>query len=115
LRELLSREYGSPTTSGKVDMGIADRLKDLKTKATEATVERSDKIHEAVEKATAAADQHTGGKYGERLQKVGAKADSLVEGLRGTDTQAAAEGADPVPAEPAAGQTAEGAQDAPAQ
>ncbi|HSZ05424.1 MAG TPA: antitoxin [Solirubrobacteraceae bacterium] len=74
-------------------MGIADRLKDLKTKATDATVERSEKIHEAVEKVATTADQRTGGRYRERIQQVGAKADSFVEGLKGSDTTAAAQGA----------------------
>jgi DNA-binding protein H-NS len=63
-------------------MGLADRLKDLRTKATDATVERSDKIHEAVEKVATTADQRTGGKYRERIQKAGAKADSLVDSLK---------------------------------
>jgi DNA-binding protein H-NS len=63
-------------------MGLADRLKDLRTKATDATVERSDKIHEAVEKVAATADQRTGGKYREHIQKAGAKADSLVDSLK---------------------------------
>jgi MT0933-like antitoxin protein len=74
-------------------MGIADRLKDLKTKATDATVERSDKIHEAVEKVATTADQRTGGKYRERIQQIGAKADSFVEGLKGSDTTATAQDA----------------------
>jgi hypothetical protein len=84
-------------------MGIADRLKDLKTKATDATVERSDKIHEAVEKVAATADQRTGGKYRERIQQVGAKADSFVDSLKAPDSPAAA---------PTAGEAT--AQDAPA-
>jgi MT0933-like antitoxin protein len=74
-------------------MGIADRLKDLKTKATGAAAERSDKLHEAVEKATTVADERTGGKYREHIQKAGAKADSLLEGLKGSEGQAQAEGA----------------------
>ncbi len=66
-------------------MGIADKLKDLKTKAADATAEHSDKIHEAVEKVAATADERTGGKYRERIQKAGAKAGSLVDGLAGTE------------------------------
>jgi hypothetical protein len=73
-------------------MGLTDRFKDLKAKAEEAVVEHSDQIHGAVEKATAAADQRTGGKYSERIQKVGAKADGLVQSLEGTDGQPAVEG-----------------------
>jgi hypothetical protein len=66
-------------------MGIADKLKDLKTKAVDATAEHSDKIHEAVEKAAATADERTGGKYSERIQKAGAKASSLVDGIAGSE------------------------------
>lgn len=69
-------------------MGLSDRLKDLKTKATDAAVERSEQIHDAVEKVATTADQRTGGKYSEHIQKVGAKADSLVESLKGADGQA---------------------------
>jgi DNA-binding protein H-NS len=73
-------------------MGLADRFKDLKAKAEDAVVERSDQIHNAVEKATAVADQRTGGKYSERIQKAGAKADTLVDSLKETDGQASAAG-----------------------
>jgi MT0933-like antitoxin protein len=45
-----------------------------------------------VEKAEATADQRTGGKYHEQIQKAGAKADSLVDGLQGSETKAASEG-----------------------
>jgi hypothetical protein len=103
-------------------MGIADRLKDLKTKAVDATAEHSDKIHEAVEKVATTADQRTGGKYHERIQQAGAKAGSLVDSLKGPEQQAAAEGpddapeaagvaapADPPPAADAPGEPADGA------
>jgi hypothetical protein len=73
-------------------MGISDRLKDLKTKATDAAAEHSDKLHEAVDKVATVADQRTGGKYSERIQKVGAKADGLVETLASTDATAQGEG-----------------------
>jgi hypothetical protein len=78
-------------------MGIADKLKDLKTKAVDATVEHSDKIHEAVEKAAAAADERTGGKYSERIQKAGAKATSMVDGFAGSEQPADATPEDSVP------------------
>jgi hypothetical protein len=74
-------------------MGIADRLKDLKTKAVDATAEHSDKIHEAVEKVAATADERTGGKYSQRIQKAGAKAGSLVDGFTGSEQQGAGDGA----------------------
>jgi MT0933-like antitoxin protein len=73
-------------------MGISDRLKDLKTKATDAAAEHSDKLHEAVDKVATVADQRTGGKYSERIQKVGAKADGLVGSLASSDATAQGEG-----------------------
>jgi hypothetical protein len=66
-------------------MGLTDRLKDLKSKAENTVVEHSEQIHSAVEKATSAADQHTGGKYREKIQHVGAKADNLVHSLKDDD------------------------------
>ncbi len=75
-------------------MGIADRLKELKAKAVDATAERSDKIHEAVEKVASTADERTGGKYQERIHSASAKVGSLVDGLKGSEQEAAGEGAD---------------------
>jgi hypothetical protein len=83
-------------------MGIADRLKDLKTKAVDATAEHSDKIHEAVEKVATTADQRTGGKYHERIQQAGAKAGSFVDGLTSPGQQAGADGSNEAPPESAA-------------
>jgi hypothetical protein len=84
-------------------MGLADRLNDLKTKATDAAVEHNEKIHEVVEKATTTADQRTGGKYREHIQKAGAKADGLLdslkdgEGIKDAETRPDAEDAGPAP------------------
>jgi len=83
-------------------MGIADRLKDLKTKAVDATAERSDKIHEAVEKVAATADQRTGGKYHDRIQQAGAKAGSLVDGLTASEQTTTGEAAEAAAAAPEA-------------
>jgi MT0933-like antitoxin protein len=74
-------------------MGLADRFKELKDKAVDATAERSDKIHEVVEKVATTADARTGGKYHERIQSAGAKAGSLVDGIKeqaGSGEQASA-------------------------
>jgi hypothetical protein len=96
-------------------MGIADRLKDLKTKAVDATAERSDKIHEAVEKVASTADERTGGKYHDRIQKAGAKAGSLVDGLTGSEQQAGAGNAAGAPTDAAEGSApAEATEAAPA-
>jgi len=86
-------------------MGIADRLKDLKTKAVDATAEHSDKIHEAVEKVATTADQRTGGKYHERIQQAGAKAGGFVDSLKGPEQQAAANGSDDAPESSAAAES----------
>ncbi len=97
-------------------MGIADRLNELKSKAVDATVEHSDKIQEAVEKVASTADQRTGGKYHERIEQVGAKAGSLLDGLKGGPGQAGAETADGAPETAGdAAKTADGAPGAPSQ
>jgi MT0933-like antitoxin protein len=72
-------------------MGLTDKLKDLKGKAEDAVVERHDQIQHAVEKAGAAADKRTGGKYHEKIQKVGDKAVGLVDSLKEPAAQAAGE------------------------
>jgi ElaB/YqjD/DUF883 family membrane-anchored ribosome-binding protein len=74
-------------------MGIADRLRNLTSKAEDAAVEHKDQIHGAVQKAEAAADQRTQGKYHEQIQKAAAKADALVDSLKETEKPPAAEGA----------------------
>jgi len=89
-------------------MGIADKLKDLKTKAVDATAEHSDKIHEAVEKAAATADERTGGKYTERIHKAGAKAGSLVDGFAGSEQRPDASSADTPSGDTPSGDTPSG-------
>jgi ElaB/YqjD/DUF883 family membrane-anchored ribosome-binding protein len=73
-------------------MGLADRLKDLPKKTEDAAVEHKEQIHQAVQKAEAAADERTGGKYHEQIQKAGAKADAFVDGLKESEDQAASNG-----------------------
>jgi DNA-binding protein H-NS len=73
-------------------MGLADRLKDLRKKTEDATVEHKEQMHEAVQKAEAAADERTGGKYHEQIQKAGAKADGFVDSLEASEEQAASKG-----------------------
>ena len=58
-----------------------------------------------MEKVASTADERTGGKYHERIQKAGAKAGSLVNGFTGSEQQAGTG--------EAAGAPAEGAADAP--
>lgn len=66
-------------------MAFSDKLKDLRSKAEEAVVERKDQINQAVQKAGEVADQRTGGRYHEQIQKVGGKASGLVDKLEGSD------------------------------
>jgi hypothetical protein len=73
-------------------MGFADRLKGLTKKAEDTAVEHKDQIHQAVQKAEATADQRTGGKYHEQIQKAGTKANSFVDGLQETEKKAASDG-----------------------
>jgi hypothetical protein len=97
-------------------MGLSDRLKDLQVKAQDAVVEHSGQIHDAVAKATTVADERTGGKYREHLQKVGAKAEDIVESLKGSEPPAGAGDAEaqPSPQQPSA-QDASGSQQAPSE
>jgi hypothetical protein len=74
-------------------MGFSDRLKDMRSKAEEAVVEHKDQIQQTVQKVGAAADQRTGGKYSERIQKAGAKASGFVEGLDKDKDEGTAEAA----------------------
>jgi hypothetical protein len=69
----------------EADMGIADRLRNLTKKAEDTAVEHKDQIHEAVQKAETTADQRTGGKYHEQIQKAGEKADAFVDNLGETE------------------------------
>ncbi len=62
-------------------MGFSDKFKDLRSKAEDAVVERKDQIQQTVQKVGEAADQKTGGKYHEQIQKAGEKATGFVEGL----------------------------------
>jgi ElaB/YqjD/DUF883 family membrane-anchored ribosome-binding protein len=73
------------------NMGIADKLKGLTSKAEDAAGEHKDQIHEAVQKAEVAADQRTGGNYHDQIQQAAAKADTFVDGLREPEKPAAPE------------------------
>lgn len=72
---------GWASTSRKGPMALTDRFKDFKSKAEEAVVERKDQIQGAVQKAGEVADQRTGGKYHDKIEKAGGKALGYVESL----------------------------------
>ena len=64
-------------------MGLSDKFKDLRAKAEDAVVERKDQIHDVVQKVETTADEKTGGKYRERIQKAGAATVGFVDGVKG--------------------------------
>jgi DNA-binding protein H-NS len=68
-------------------MGIVDRLKKLTKRAEDSAAEREDQIHEAVQKAEAAADQNTGGKHHDQIQNAGTKADAPIDNLKPADAR----------------------------
>jgi len=79
-------------------MGLTDKFKDLKGKAEDAAAEHSDQIRGAIQKAASTADQKTGGRYSEKIEQVGTKADTFVGGLKEPAKPADAEEGQP-PAE----------------
>ncbi|HEV3229485.1 MAG TPA: antitoxin [Solirubrobacteraceae bacterium] len=64
-----------------------DRFKGLTKKAENAAATHKEQIDQAVQKVETAADQRTGGKYHDQIQKAGAKAESVVDRLPPTDAE----------------------------
>ena len=62
-------------------MGLADRFSQLTKQAKDAAVEHKVQVNEALQKAAAAADQQTGGKYHDKIIKAETKAEDYVENL----------------------------------
>jgi hypothetical protein len=60
-------------------MGFGDKFKDLKKQATDAIAENREKIHDAVEVVSAAANEKTHGKYATKIQRFGEKAGGMVD------------------------------------
>ncbi len=73
-------------------MGLTDKLKDLKGKAEDAAAEHSDQIRGAIQKAATTADQKTGGRYTEKIEQAGTKADTFVGALKEPATPAEGDG-----------------------
>ncbi len=65
-------------------MGLTDKLKNLSKKAETLAVEHKDQIQGATQKAEQAIDKRTGGRYHDKIEKAGAKADSLLDRLEPT-------------------------------
>jgi hypothetical protein len=89
-------------------MGFGDKFKNLANQAKEAVAEHAEQLHEAVETASVAVNEQTGGKYANKIMKVGQKAGDLI------DKQAAAGGAEEPPAGAAPAAPAPEAEPAPA-
>ncbi len=79
-------------------MRIADKLRDLTTKARNSAGEHKDQVKQAVEKAETIADKRTGGKYHDRIAKTGAKVEAYVEKLQPDASEQRQEGKPTPPA-----------------
>ena len=62
-------------------MAFGDRLKDLAKLAEGAVADHKDQIQGAVKKAGAVADERTGGKYREKIEKATSKTETLMSKL----------------------------------
>ncbi|MBO0769707.1 MAG: antitoxin [Solirubrobacterales bacterium] len=78
-------------------MAFVDNLKDLANKAQGAVSQNHDKIHSVIDKAASTADQRTGGKYSDQLNKVSDKAKSTVSNVAANSGQDSANGAAEAP------------------
>jgi ABC-type transporter Mla subunit MlaD len=72
--------FESRTDKG-AQMGLADRLSQLTKRARDTAAEHKDQVEQTLQKAAAAADQRTGGKYHDQIAKAETKAKSYVENL----------------------------------
>jgi len=72
-------------------MGFGDKLKGLRDQAQQAVAENKEKIQSAVETVGVAANEKTGGKYANKIMKVGEKVTASVEQVAapGSDDAAA--------------------------
>jgi hypothetical protein len=66
-------------------MGIGDKFNELKGKAQQALGEHSDKVDGWIDRASQFADQKTGGKHSEKIQKGTEKLKGGLNGLAGKD------------------------------
>jgi hypothetical protein len=81
-------------------MGLKDTFRKLTKRAEDTASAHKEQIDQAVEKAEGAADQRTGGRYHDQIQKAGAKAQEVADRLPESEP-GAGEGAAPPPAPPA--------------
>lgn len=96
---------GQPRKEQK--MGFGDKLKELRDQAQGAVAENKDKIQGAVMSVGEAANTKTGGKYADKIAKVGEKVTSSVDKLGGSpEDQAGASTATTTAQAPAASEAA---------
>jgi hypothetical protein len=79
-------------------MAFSDKLKNLTKQAQEAVAEHKDKIHDAVDAVSVAANEKTHGKYAAKITKFGQKASDAVEKLGGEAPADQAAAGDPAAA-----------------
>lgn len=63
-------------------MAILDKLKELTKKGQQQAADHKDDLQKAVDKAQEVADKRTGGKYHDKIEKAGAKADRYIDKLQ---------------------------------
>jgi hypothetical protein len=78
-------------------MGLADRLSQLTKRAKDTAAEHKDQVEQTLQKAAAAADQRTGGKYHDEIAKAEATAEGYVQNLEPSDPSPAQEPTDTEP------------------
>jgi hypothetical protein len=75
-------------------MGFGDRFKDLTQQAKEKVAENREKIQEAVDAASVAANERTNGKYANKIMKVNQKTGSALDKLGADAAAGGQDGAD---------------------
>lgn len=63
-------------------MAFRDTLNGLTKKARDQAAEHKDELKKAVDKAQQVADKRTSGKYHDKIEKAGAKADQYIDTLQ---------------------------------
>jgi MT0933-like antitoxin protein len=67
-------------------MGLADRLSELTKRAKDTAAEHKDEVEQTLQKAAAAADQRTGGKYHDQITKAKTKAEGYMKNLEPSES-----------------------------
>ena len=68
-------------------MGLRDKLKDMTTKADNAAAQHKQQIQQTINKAQAAADRRTRGRYHDQINKAATKAEQYLEDRASTKPQ----------------------------